>query len=54
MADLVVIVGALAFFAISAWYVAGCDRIIGREDGLSPAADGAARDEDARMNRAAR
>ncbi len=31
MADLVVIVGVVAFFAIAVAYVAGCDRIIGPE-----------------------
>ena len=29
MADLVVIVGVLAFFAICVWFVWACDRIIG-------------------------
>ena len=29
MADLVVVIGVLAFFAISALLVIGCDRIIG-------------------------
>lgn len=32
MADLVVIVGVVAFFAISALYVAACDRIIGPDE----------------------
>jgi hypothetical protein len=29
MADLVVIVGVLAFFAVCVWFVWACDRIIG-------------------------
>jgi hypothetical protein len=29
MADLVVIVGVIAFFAICVWFVRACDRIIG-------------------------
>ena len=29
MADLVVIVGVIAFFAICVWFVWACDRIIG-------------------------
>ena len=32
MADLVVVVGVLAFFAISALFVAGLDRLVGRDD----------------------
>jgi hypothetical protein len=55
MADLVVIVGVAAFFAIAAWYVAGCDRIIGRDDDVSaPATDGGARGEVAAMTEATR
>jgi hypothetical protein len=29
MADLVVVIGTLAFFAIAALFIMGCDRIIG-------------------------
>jgi hypothetical protein len=29
MADLVVVVGVIAFFAICVWFVWACDRIIG-------------------------
>jgi hypothetical protein len=29
MADLVVIVGVIAFFAVCVWFVWACDRIIG-------------------------
>lgn len=29
MADLVVVVGVIAFFAICVWFVRACDRIIG-------------------------
>ncbi len=32
VADLVVIVGVIAFFAISAFYVAGLDRLVGPDD----------------------
>jgi hypothetical protein len=32
MADLVVIVGVVAFFALSALYVAGLDRLVGPDD----------------------
>lgn len=34
MADLVVVVGVLAFFAISALFVHACDRIIGPDEAL--------------------
>jgi hypothetical protein len=34
MADLVVIVGVLAFFAICVAFVSGCDRIIGPDPDL--------------------
>jgi hypothetical protein len=38
MADLVVIVGVIAFFAVCVWFVWACDRIIGRdEDFVAPA-----------------
>jgi len=42
MADLVVIVGVVAFFAICAAYIAGCDRIIG-PDAAETATDDADR-----------
>jgi hypothetical protein len=29
MADVVVVVGVIAFFAVCAWFVRACDRIIG-------------------------
>jgi hypothetical protein len=32
MADLVVVVGVLAFFAIAALFVVACDRIIGTDE----------------------
>jgi hypothetical protein len=32
MADLVVVIGVLAFFALAALFVAGCDRILGPDD----------------------
>lgn len=32
MADVVVIVGVVAFFAICLAYVAGCDRIVGSDE----------------------
>jgi hypothetical protein len=35
MADLVVLIGAAAFFAVAALFVAGCDRLIGRDDEAS-------------------
>jgi hypothetical protein len=35
MADLVVIVGVIAFFAISAWYVNGLDRLVGPDDDVA-------------------
>jgi len=35
MADLVVIVGVLVFFALCTAYVAGCERIVGVEDTAS-------------------
>jgi hypothetical protein len=35
MADLVVVMGVLAFFAISVLYVGGCERIIGSEEPTS-------------------
>ncbi|MGH8933836.1 MAG: potassium transporter Trk [Egibacteraceae bacterium] len=40
MADLVYVGLAVALFVLSAWYVAGCERLIGRGDadehGMSP------------------
>jgi hypothetical protein len=39
MADLVVVVGVLAFFAICALYVAACDRIIGPDPAPATADD---------------
>lgn len=43
MADLVVIVGVIVFFAISMLYVVGCDRIIGPDaDAESTGPDDAA------------
>ena len=32
MADLVVIVGVVAFFAICTAYIVGCDRVIGSDE----------------------
>ena len=32
MADLVVVVGVVAFFAVAALFVAACDRIIGPDE----------------------
>ena len=37
MADLVVIVGVVAFFAICVWFVWACDRIIGPDPDEQPA-----------------
>jgi len=34
MADLVVIVGVIAFFAVCVWFVWACDRIIGPDPDL--------------------
>jgi hypothetical protein len=34
MADLVVIIGVVAFFAICVWFVWACDRIIGPDPDL--------------------
>jgi hypothetical protein len=39
MADLVAVVGVIAFFAIAALFVAACDRIIGPDPDPVPAAD---------------
>jgi hypothetical protein len=54
MADLVVVVGVLAFFAVSVLYVAGLDRLVGRDDAEVLGADDAAREEIAAMTEAAR
>jgi hypothetical protein len=57
MADVVVALGVLAFFAISMLYVIGLDRIVGRNDDdfiTAPARDDAARDETEAMTGAAR
>jgi len=55
MADLVVVIGVLAFFAISALLVIGCDRIIGPDtDALTTEPADAAREEVAAMVDAAR
>jgi hypothetical protein len=40
VADLVVIVGVIAFFAVCVWFVGACDRIIGPDaDVQSPSDD---------------
>lgn len=42
MADLVVIVGVIAFFAICVWFVWACDRIIGPDPDSTTADHGQA------------
>ena len=40
MADLVVVIGTLAFFAIAALFVMGCDRIIGPDPSVDASIGG--------------
>jgi hypothetical protein len=57
MADLVVVLGVLLFFAVTVLYVVGLDRIVGRNDDEFievPAGDDAAREEVEAMTGAAR
>jgi hypothetical protein len=55
MADLVVVVGVLAFFAIAALFVAACDRIVGSDEEAEVAlTPDAAREEVAAMTAGAR
>lgn len=45
MADVIFVVVIIAFFALAALLVRACDHIIGPEESVLSAVDGAARDE---------
>jgi hypothetical protein len=47
MADLVVIVGVVAFFAICVWFVRACDRIIGPDPEQQVSESGASQPQEA-------